>query len=152
MTAFFSNNLTEDRWRKAALKNAFALLGKQRFEHAAAFFLLAGSLRDAIDVCLHKLNDIQLAMIIARLYEDDMTSHNLRRLMYEEIVGCDKNGNNQDVNKVHPDPFLRSMALWILKDYSGSLNTLLLTNVGTLHPQYNDETDKPEGSAGENLY
>jgi len=50
MTHFFSNNFTEDRWRKAALKNAFALLGKQRFEHAAAFFLLAGALRDAIEV------------------------------------------------------------------------------------------------------
>lgn len=146
MTAFFSNNFAEDRWRKAALKNAFALLGKQRFEHAAAFFLLAGALRDAIDVCLNKLNDIQLAMTISRLYEDDMTSPNLKRLMYEEILGCDKEGNNQDVNKAHPDPFLRSMALWILKDYSGSLNTLLLTNVGTLHPQYNDESDKPEGS------
>ncbi|XP_031780869.1 dmX-like protein 2 isoform X2 [Nasonia vitripennis] len=146
MTAFFSNNFAEDRWRKAALKNAFALLGKQRFEHAAAFFLLAGALRDAIDVCLNKLNDIQLAMTISRLYEDDMTSPNLKRLMYEEILGCDKEGNNQDINKAHPDPFLRSMALWILKDHSGSLNTLLLTNVGTLHPQYNDESDKPEGS------
>lgn len=52
MTHFFSNNFSEDRWRKAALKNAFALLGKQRFEHAAAFFLLAGALRDAIEVLL----------------------------------------------------------------------------------------------------
>lgn len=50
MTQFFSNNFEENRWRKAALKNAFALLGKQRFEHAAAFFLLAGALRDAIEV------------------------------------------------------------------------------------------------------
>lgn len=50
MTAFFSHNFTEDRWRKAALKNAFALLGKQRFEQSAAFFLLAGSLKDAIEV------------------------------------------------------------------------------------------------------
>ncbi|XP_058802358.1 dmX-like protein 2 isoform X2 [Phymastichus coffea] len=146
MTAFFANNFSEDRWRKAALKNAFALLGKQRFEHAAAFFLLAGALRDAIEVCLNKLNDIQLAMTIARLYEDDMTSLNLKRLMYEEILGCDKDGNNQDTYRAHPDPFLRSMALWILKDHSGSLNTLLLTNVGSMHPQYNDESDKPEGS------
>ncbi|KAF8756045.1 RAVE protein 1 C terminal [Rhizoctonia solani] len=30
-----------------ALKNAFALLGKQRFEFAAAFFMLGGSLQDA---------------------------------------------------------------------------------------------------------
>ncbi|KYN36646.1 DmX-like protein 2 [Trachymyrmex septentrionalis] len=146
MTTFFSNNFAENRWRKAALKNAFALLGKQRFEHAAAFFLLAGALKDAIDVCLDKLNDIQLAMVIARLYENDTSSPNMRRLLYEEILGCDKDGQNQDMSRVHPDPFLRSMALWILKDYSGSLNTLLLTNVGHMHPQYNDESDKPEGT------
>lgn len=50
MTQFFANDFTEDRWRKAALKNAYALLGKQRFDHAAAFFLLAGNLRDAVEV------------------------------------------------------------------------------------------------------
>ncbi|CAL1683435.1 unnamed protein product [Lasius platythorax] len=146
MTTFFSNNFAENRWRKAALKNAFALLGKQRFDHAAAFFLLAGALKDAIDVCLNKLNDIQLAMVIARLYENDTSSPNMKRLLYEEILGCDKDGQNQDMSRVHPDPFLRSMALWLLKDYSGSLNTLLLTNVGHMHPQYNDESDKPEGT------
>lgn len=50
MTEFFANNFGEERWRKAALKNAFALMGKQRFEHAAAFFLLAGALKDAVEV------------------------------------------------------------------------------------------------------
>jgi hypothetical protein len=66
MTAFFSNNFAEERWRQAALKNAFVLLGKQRFLHAAAFFLLSGSLKDAIEVCIDKLDDLQLAMVIAR--------------------------------------------------------------------------------------
>lgn len=45
MTEFFSNNFSEERWRKAALKNAYVLLGKLRLEHAVAFFLLAGSLK-----------------------------------------------------------------------------------------------------------
>lgn len=149
MTHFFSNNFSEDRWRKAALKNAFALLGKQRFEHAAAFFLLAGALRDAIEVCLNKLEDFQLGMVIARLYEGelDSTPPNLRRLLYDEILGCDSEGGNQCLAQAHPDPFLRSMALWILKDYTGSLNTLLQTNTGSMHPQYSDSDDKFEGSS-----
>ncbi|XP_075227186.1 rabconnectin-3 alpha isoform X2 [Lycorma delicatula] len=148
MTAFFANDFSEDRWRKAALKNAFALLGKQRFEHAAAFFMLAGALRDAIEVCLNKLDDLQLAMVIARLYEGEMdsTPPNVKRLLYEEILGCDSKGENQSMSQVHPDPFLRSMALWILKDFTGSLNTLLQTNVGTMHSQYNNDDDKQEGS------
>uniref|UniRef100_A0A4W5LFZ7 RAVE complex protein Rav1 C-terminal domain-containing protein n=1 Tax=Hucho hucho TaxID=62062 RepID=A0A4W5LFZ7_9TELE len=53
MTVFFKNNFSEERWRKAALKNAFSLLGKQRFQQAAAFFLLAGSLKDAVEVRKH---------------------------------------------------------------------------------------------------
>lgn len=142
MTAFFANNFSEDRWRKAALKNAFALLGKQRFEHAVAFFLLANSLSDALEVCLTKLQDIQLALVITRLYEGehDPTPPNFKVLLYEEILGCDKNGGNQDLSRAHPDPFLRSMALWILKDYTGSLSTLLCSNVGTMHPLYDDES------------
>lgn len=50
----------------------------------------------------------------------------------------------------HPDPFLRSMALWLLRDYTGSLNTLLQTNVGTMHPQYSDE-DKPDSASTSNF-
>ncbi|KAI4830189.1 hypothetical protein KUCAC02_001839 [Chaenocephalus aceratus] len=57
MTQFFKNNFSEDRWRKAALKNAFSLLGKQRFEQSAAFFLLAGSLKDAIEVLMEKMEE-----------------------------------------------------------------------------------------------
>lgn len=141
MTAFFANNFTEERWRKAALKNAFALLGKQRFDHAVAFFLLANSLGDAIEVCLTKLDDLQLALAIARLYEDD---HNplpdsYKKLLYEEVLGCDKNGENEDLDRAHPDPFLRSMSLWILKDYTGSLNSLLTSGVGHLHQAYEDD-------------
>lgn len=141
MTEFFAHNFSEDRWRKAALKNAFALLGKQRFEHAVAFFLLANSLNDAIEVCLNKLDDLQLALIITRLYEGehDSTPPSFKKLLYEQILGCDEEGNKQDISKAHPDPFLRSMALWILKDYSGSLNTLLLNNVGHNHPAYIDD-------------
>ncbi|XP_078741216.1 dmX-like protein 1 [Lampetra fluviatilis] len=70
MTRFFGNNFAEERWRRGALTNAYALLGKQRFTHAAAFFLLAGSLHDAIEVCLEKLHDLQLALVVARLYEE----------------------------------------------------------------------------------
>uniref|UniRef100_G1K3L5 PRKR-interacting protein 1 homolog n=1 Tax=Xenopus tropicalis TaxID=8364 RepID=G1K3L5_XENTR len=126
MTQFFSHNFTEDRWRKAALKNAFSLLGKQRFEQSAAFFLLAGSLKDAIEVCLEKMEDIQLAMVIARLYESEFdTSSTYESLLYERVLGCQKDGTSFCCTKLHPDPFLRSIAYWIMKDYPKALDTLL---------------------------
>lgn len=50
MTAFFQNNFTQDKWKKSAQKNAYLLMGKQRFKHAAAFFLLGGDLKVAVEV------------------------------------------------------------------------------------------------------
>ena len=89
MTAFFKNNFSEDRWRKAALKNAFALLGKQRFIHAAAFFLLSGSLKDALEICIDKLDDLQLAMVIARLYDGEIhpIPDSYKNLLYKHVLG-----------------------------------------------------------------
>lgn len=83
-----SRNFQEPRWKTAALKNAYALLGKRRFgmsmkiarpfvlangilEYAAAFFLLAGNLQDAVNVCANQLQDLQLAVAVARVYEGD---------------------------------------------------------------------------------
>ncbi|KAF7662202.1 hypothetical protein LDENG_00243090 [Lucifuga dentata] len=126
MTQFFKNNFSEDRWRKAALKNAFSLLGKQRFEQSAAFFLLAGSLKDAIEVLMEKMEDLQLAMIVARLYEADFeNSSTCQGLLYEKVMGCNRDGSGYHCSKLHPDPFLRSIAFWIMKDYTRALDTLL---------------------------
>ncbi|XP_076994983.1 dmX-like protein 1 isoform X4 [Tamandua tetradactyla] len=120
MTQFFGHNFEDERWRKAALKNAFSLQGKQRFEHSAAFFLLAGCLRDAIEVCLEKLNDIQLALVIARLYESEFdTSATYKSILRKKVLGIDS------PVCMHYDPFLRSMAYWILEDYSSALETLI---------------------------
>ncbi|NXL63979.1 DMXL1 protein, partial [Chordeiles acutipennis] len=125
MTQFFGNNFTEDRWRKAALKNAFSLLGKQRFEHSAAFFLLAGHLKDAVEVCLEKLNDIQLALVISRLYESEFeVSSTYKSILQKRILGSVFPGKDSSGN-MHCDPFLRSMAYWILEDYSEALDTLI---------------------------
>ncbi|KAI8913148.1 RAVE protein 1 C terminal-domain-containing protein [Powellomyces hirtus] len=71
MLRFLANDFEEERWKSAALKNAFALLGKQRYEYAVSFFLLADKLKDAVSVCLKQLNDPQLATILCRLYEGE---------------------------------------------------------------------------------
>ncbi|XP_069481661.1 dmX-like protein 1 isoform X2 [Ambystoma mexicanum] len=126
MTQFFGHNFNEDRWRRAALKNAFSLLGKQRFEHSAAFFLLAGSLKDAVEVCLEKLHDVQLALTISRLYESEFEmSATYKSILLKNILGIDSTVKDLGFSKVHADPFVRSMAYWILEEYSKSLDTLL---------------------------
>uniref|UniRef100_A0A3Q1BCF7 RAVE complex protein Rav1 C-terminal domain-containing protein n=1 Tax=Amphiprion ocellaris TaxID=80972 RepID=A0A3Q1BCF7_AMPOC len=125
MTEFFHNNFSEDRWRKAALKNAFSLLGKQRFQHSAAFFLLAGSLKDAVEVCLEKMQDLQLALVISRLYESEFeTASTYKKILQRHVLGHDKQVHRVCI-PAHQDPFLRSMAHWVLEDYSRALDTLL---------------------------
>ncbi|KAL9138282.1 MAG: hypothetical protein Q9175_000508 [Cornicularia normoerica] len=80
------NDFSEARWKTAALKNAYALLGKRRFgEYAAAFFLLAGNLQDAINVCANQLHDLQLAIAVARVYDGD-DSLVLRSLLEEKVL------------------------------------------------------------------
>ncbi|KAI8924606.1 RAVE protein 1 C terminal-domain-containing protein [Entophlyctis helioformis] len=70
MLKFLANDFAEERWRNSALKNAFALLGKQRYEYAVAFFLLAGKIKDAVSVCLKQLRDVQLAIAIVRVAKE----------------------------------------------------------------------------------
>ena len=79
------NNFSDPRWKTAALKNAYALLGKRRFAYAATFFLLAGNLRDAVNICAHQMNDIQLAVTIARAFEGDQGPV-LTELLEEKVL------------------------------------------------------------------
>lgn len=126
MAQFFSNNFSQDRWRKAALKNAFVLMSKQRFEHAAAFFLLAGQVWDAVKVCVERIQDLQLALVIVRLHEGD-GSPLYERLLKRFVLNIDSQSETSSyLDEPSPDPFLRSIALWLLRDYIGSLQTLLV--------------------------
>lgn len=72
------------------------------------------------------MEDIQLAMVIARLYESEFeTSVTYTSILYEKILGCQKDGTGFSCTKLHSDPFLRSIAYWIMKDYTRALDTLL---------------------------
>ncbi|CAJ0959160.1 unnamed protein product, partial [Mesorhabditis belari] len=137
MAEFFMNDFSEIHWQKVAMKNAFVLMSKQRFAHAAAFFLLANSLRDALQTILHRLNDLQLAMVVLRIYEQDPEAQQnmMKEILCREILGQsvdefeEMRGKTDDdfaLNRnASRDPFIRSMAYWLLKDYTRSAHTLV---------------------------
>ncbi|KAI9445323.1 RAVE protein 1 C terminal-domain-containing protein [Lactarius indigo] len=105
MIKFLSNDFTQPRWRTAALKNAYALLSKRRFEYAAAFFILGGNLKDAVNVCLRHLDDFQLAVALARVVEGRDDGPILRDILNETIIPLAfKKGNR----------WLGSWAFWLL--------------------------------------
>ncbi|KAH0619962.1 hypothetical protein JD844_014434 [Phrynosoma platyrhinos] len=83
-------------------------------------------LPNVYQVCLEKMEDIQLAMIIARLYESEFEiSSTYTAILHEKILGCEKDGTGFSCTKLHPDPFLRSLAYWVMKEYTRALDTLL---------------------------
>ncbi|CAI4224874.1 unnamed protein product [Auanema sp. JU1783] len=149
MQQFFNNDFDNEHWQKVANKNAFVLMSKQRFRHAAAFFLLSGSLKDAVQILLSKCNDIQLAMVVVRVYETDLEKQAslLKEMLCREVLNItveDFNAARLDPETSEEvthtsDPFERSMAYWILKDYSRAASTLLdVTNNCTDHRYISD--------------
>lgn len=106
MLQFLSHDFDEERWKTAACKNAFALLSQRRYEFAASFFMLGESLRDAVNVCVRNMDDLPLAIALARVKE-----------------GCDDGPVFTDLlrTRVLPlafergDRWMGSWAFWMLK-------------------------------------
>lgn len=120
-----ANNFNEPRWKTAALKNAYALLSKRRFQYAAAFFLLGGSLVDAVNVCVHQLGDIQLAIAVARAYEGD-EGPVLRNLLLDKVLP----EANQSGNR-----WLASWAFWMLNRRDKAVRSLISPIHSLLDPE-----------------
>ncbi|KAH8698569.1 WD repeat protein [Talaromyces proteolyticus] len=118
-----ANNFEEPRWKTAALKNAYALLGKRRFEYSAAFFLLADHLREAANVCINQIGDIQLAITITRAYEGDDGPILKEILEGKVLVEAASEGNR----------WMASWAFWMLNRRSSAVRSLI-SPVDTLIP------------------
>ncbi|KAL7747460.1 regulator of (H+)-ATPase in vacuolar membrane [Sorochytrium milnesiophthora] len=115
MSNFLSKDFDDERWKTAALKNAFVLLGRQRHEYAAAFFLLGDSLKDAVSVCLKQLNDPQLAIVLCRLYQGD-SSDVLKQILSTQVL--------PDMVE-RGDRFLTVMVLWLMREKDQALRATL---------------------------
>jgi hypothetical protein len=115
-------------WANAVLVSAsldfcIKLTGKA-LEYAAAFFILGGSLKDAVNVCLRHLDDFQLAVALARVIEGRDDGPVLRNILYENIIPLAfKKGNR----------WLGSWAFWLLHRRDLAVRILVVSNP-TLFP------------------
>jgi hypothetical protein len=105
MVKFLSNDFTEQRWRSAAMKNAYVLLGKHRYMDAASFFLLADAPKDAVNVIVRQLRDIPLAIAVARCYEGSDSGPSMISILERQVVTEAINTN---------DKWKLSWIFWIL--------------------------------------
>lgn len=85
-------------------------------DYAAAFFLLGDSLEDAVNVCVDRLKDLQLAIAIVRVYEGD-EGPVLRRLLEEEILPYAAQEGNR---------WLASWAFWMLNRKDMAVRALIV--------------------------
>ena len=86
-------------------------------EYAAAFFLLGGNLKDAVNVCLKQLADFQLAIAIARVVEQSNEGPILMEILNAHVLPIAfKDGNR----------WLGSWAFWLLHRRDLAVRILLV--------------------------
>ncbi|AGO12297.1 AaceriAEL063Wp [[Ashbya] aceris (nom. inval.)] len=115
MLNFLENDFTQSRWKTAALKNAFVLASKHRYLDSACFFLLAGSLKDAVNVLVRKLEDLDMAIGVCRVYSGD-NSAELHHLLTNYVLPR---------AIVENDVWTMSYVYWRLKNESLAIKSLL---------------------------
>lgn len=82
-------------------------------------------------MCINNLDDIQLALVICRLYDGEtMLPESAKEVMNKHVLGLEEEESKSVsiTGKWSSDPFLRSMAWWNFKEFRKSLKTLLLSS------------------------
>lgn len=97
---------------------------------AAAFFILGDSLKDAVNVCLRQLDDFQLAIALARVYEGDDDGPVLRSILEETVLPLAfKEGFR----------WLASWAFWMLKRRDLAIQTIVVSSAFFLERWHEDQ-------------
>lgn len=110
---FMSNDFTEQRWRSAALKNAFVLLGRHRYMDAAYFFLLGGLVKDCCITLCNKLEEVELALAVARVnHAADVVKHIIENFILPKAL-------------LKGDRWMTSWVFWQLKLKEISVQALI---------------------------
>lgn len=110
---FMSNDFTAQRWRSAALKNAFVLLGRHRYMDAAYFFLLGGLVKDCCITLCNKLEEIELALAVARVnHAADVVKHIIENFILPKAL-------------LKGDRWMTSWVFWQLKLKEISVQALI---------------------------
>ena len=90
---------------------------------AATFFLLGDSLKDAVNVCVRQLDDLPLAVAIARVYEGD-DGPVLRSILEANVLPLAFGKGYR---------WLASWAFWMLNRRDLAIQTIIVSLVGFWH-------------------
>ncbi|CDW90006.1 wd-40 repeat-containing protein [Stylonychia lemnae] len=115
---FLMQDFTQPKVRTQASKNALALMSKKNYITSCAFFLLSGSIKDALQVALDRLNDPVLAVLIVRLMDQE-DSEILKDVYLKHFVERGEKAG---------DPYLQNIGRWQRKEFLKSVNIFTLDN------------------------
>jgi hypothetical protein len=90
-------------------------------EYAAAFFLLGGKLKDAVNILSNQLNDMQLAIAVARVYEGD-EGPVLEEFLKDKVLPLAVLEGNR---------WLATWALWMLGKRDKAVRALIVSNLNS---------------------
>ncbi|VEU19824.1 DEKNAAC100478 [Brettanomyces naardenensis] len=116
MIKFLSHDFEDERWKKAASKNAYVLMAKHRYLDAAYFFLLADSVNDCVDVIVQKMDDVALAVAVSRTYEQSDHGESLKRILIRNVLPKAIDDN---------DRWYLSWCFWVFRDRRNAIQSLI---------------------------
>uniref|UniRef100_A0A0K0F1L8 DmX-like protein 1 (inferred by orthology to a human protein) n=1 Tax=Strongyloides venezuelensis TaxID=75913 RepID=A0A0K0F1L8_STRVS len=157
---FFLQSYENEKDRIFAMRNAFNCISKGEYLYAVAIFLCCNDIENALKVVMERLSDIQLGIMIVKthvsnVFEQDKHIEsiilkyvlNLTRQKIEKwkddvgegLIDID-DGSIAFVEGAHDDPFIRSMAFYMIKEYY--LSSITLLN----HEKYTKENSKTDAN------
>eukprot|EP00347_Sterkiella_histriomuscorum_P004436 403360465 len=123
---FLLQDFSLPKIKTMASKNAMALMSKKNHILACAFFLLAGNIKDALQVALDRLSDPVLAVLIVRLMDEE-NSQLLMDVYQKHYV---------DRGEKMGDPYLQNIGRWQRKEFLKSVNLFSLDTSKQNNIQY----------------
>ncbi len=119
-------NFGEERWKSAAIKNAFVLKSKSRLALSCSFFILAGRVDEAIGICMKNLKDVQLGLLIARLCGKPEAFVRSHILSIDDVVSAEEEAPPKDAALHHRVTILKTCCIiTILHDFPMALQAYL---------------------------
>ena len=120
MVKFLKRNFKIDKNKKAASKNAFVLLSQQRYLMSAAFFMLGGNLKQAVDVLVNYMGDLQLGIALCKVKENIFSNKIDDKPVLKELIEKNIIKKGKEIN----DLWLVSIGYTMLGKHVKSLNCI----------------------------
>lgn len=121
---FFGMDFADPKSSEKAVNNGYVLKSQKKFELSAAFFILAKHYIEAIDLLVSYGDNIQLAVLVYRLFEGAINANESSRATFQQLID-EKFVRNGEARHDH---FLSAIGYMILKDYPAAIKAVTRYN------------------------